>query len=162
MNLDEVARELVEQLQANETTLVLAESCTGGLVSATLTRVPGVSAWFAGSMVVYQEVTKMRWLGVAEDTLQQFTAVSAPVAHQMAKGVLQATPDAQIAASVTGHLGPDAPEGFDGVVFIGLARRGAPVKTWQIDLTAKKRVGRQQEAALAVLQTLSAALAVAD
>jgi len=154
MNLDETARQVAEALAAADQTLVLAESCTGGLVAATLTRVPGVSAHLAGSMVVYQESSKMRWLGVAEETLQQFTAVSAPVAHQMATGVLRATPQADLSVSVTGHLGPDAPEGFDGVVFIGFARRETPAKTWQLKLNASKRIGRQQEATDAVLRTI--------
>jgi PncC family amidohydrolase len=158
MNLDDTAREVAAALAEKQKTLVLAESCTGGLISATLTRVPGVSSHLAGSMVVYQEASKMRWLGVAEETLQQFTAVSAAVAHQMATGVLRATPHADVAASVTGHLGPDAPEGFDGVVFVGLAHRGAATKTWRFDLTANRRVGRQQEAALVVLQTIHAQL----
>ncbi len=158
MNLDEAARDVAEALAGNDKILVLAESCTGGLVAATLTRIPGVSAHLAGSMVVYQEASKMRWLGVAEETLQQFTAVSAAVAHQMATGVLRATPHAEVSASVTGHLGPDAPDGLDGVVFVGFARRGAPAKTWRFDLTANKRVGRQQEAAQVVLQTIRSQL----
>lgn len=154
MDLESEAPGLVELLVEKQQTLVLAESCTGGLVAATLATVPGVSSWLAGSMVVYQEATKMRWLGVAEETLTKFTAVSAPVAHQMVAGALKATPNADIAAAVTGHLGPNAPHGFDGLVFLGVGRRDQPPRTWQIELKAKKRVGRQREAAFEVIATL--------
>ncbi|MCS7465567.1 CinA family protein [Stieleria sp. ICT_E10.1] len=154
MDLDSQSRQLVELLGEKQQTLVLAESCTGGLIAATLATVPGVSAWLAGSFVVYQEASKMRWLGVAEDTLHQHTAVSAPVAHQMVAGALQMTPHADLAASVTGHLGPNAPPEFDGRIFVGVGRRGQPPRTWGIELNAKKRVGRQRESALVVIDTL--------
>ena len=158
MDLDTQAQQLVERLAAKRQTLVLAESCTGGLVASTLATVPGVSAWLAGSLVVYQEASKMRWLGVAEDVLAEHTAVSAPVAHQMVSGALQMTPHADIAASVTGHLGPNAPQGFDGVVFIGVMRRGMAPKIEGVELSSKKRVGRQREAAGAVIEALARAL----
>lgn len=158
MDLDTETRELVELLAEKQQTLVLAESCTGGLIAATLATIPGVSAWLAGSMVVYQEASKMGWLGVAEETITKFTAVSAPVAHQMVTGALKATPHADIAASVTGHLGPNAPAGLDGVVFLGVGRRGQPPRTWQIELKSKKRIGRQREAAAEVIGTLKRVL----
>jgi PncC family amidohydrolase len=158
MDLESETPGLVELLAEKQQTLVLAESCTGGLVAATLATVPGVSAWLAGSMVVYQEATKMRWLGVAEETLAKFGAVSAPVAHQMVAGALKTTPHADIAAAITGHLGPNAPQGFDGVIFLGVGRRDQSPRTWQIDLKAKKRIGRQREAALEVIGTLKRVL----
>ena len=158
MDLESEAPGLVELLAEKRQTLVMAESCTGGLVAATLATVPGVSAWLAGSMVVYQEETKRRWLGVAEETLTRFGVVSAPVAHQMVVGALKTTPQADIAAAITGHLGPDAPPGFDGLVFIGIGRRDQTPRTWQIELKAKKRVGRQREAASEVMATLKRVL----
>jgi PncC family amidohydrolase len=154
MELEQEAQELVALLAAQKQTLVLAESCTGGMIAATLATVPGVSAWFAGSLVVYQEASKMRWLGVAEETLQQHTAVSAPVAHQMVGGALRMTPQADLAASVTGHLGPGAPEPLDGQLFLGVGKRGQPPRTWGEQLTAKNRIGRQREASSLVIQTL--------
>ena len=154
MDFHSQTHRLVELLGEKSQTLVLAESCTGGLIAASMTSVPGVSAWLAGSFVVYQDASKMRWLGVAEETIKTHTAVSAPVAHQMVAGALKSTPQADLAAAVTGHLGPGAPDGFDGVVYIGIGRRGQPPRTWRIDLEAKKRVGRQQEAAQTVIATL--------
>ena len=96
----------------------------------------------------------MRWLGVAEETIQQHTAVSAPVAHQMVAGALKMTPHADLAAAVTGHLGPNAPAGLDGQIYLGVGKRGQPPRTWGVELTATKRVGRQREAASTVIQTL--------
>ncbi|WP_182867205.1 CinA family protein [Rhodopirellula sp. JC639] len=154
MDLDSQARRLVELLGEKRQTLVLAESCTGGLIAATLATIPGVSAWLAGSLVVYQEASKQRWLGVAEETLAEHTAVSAPVAHQMVAGALHTTPHADLAASVTGHLGPNAPAEFDGLIYVGVGRRGQPPRTWGVELKAPKRVGRQRESALVVIDTL--------
>ncbi|MEO1526173.1 MAG: CinA family protein [Planctomycetota bacterium] len=151
MDITDHARELVEHLAAKEQRLVLAESCTGGLIAATLTTIPGVSAWLAGSLVVYQEESKQKWLGVAEETLQEHTAVSAQVAHQMVAGALSTTPHADIAGAVTGHLGPGAPEDQDGLVFIGVGRRGQPPKIHGLVLEKTKRVARQREAAIAVV-----------
>ena len=158
MDLETHAQQLVERLAESQQKLVLAESCTGGLVAATLATVPGVSAWLAGSMVVYQQASKVCWLGVDQETLSKHTAVSAPVAHQMVVGVLKQTPHADVAASVTGHLGPDAPEGLDGVVYIGVMRRGGAPRVRGVELSAKKRVGRQREAAAAVIEAIARVL----
>ncbi|KAA5542222.1 CinA family protein [Roseiconus nitratireducens] len=154
MDLDTAARQLVDRLAEHDQRVVFAESCTGGLVAATLATIPGVSSYLAGSMVVYQEASKVRWLGVDQETLEKHTAVSAPVAHQMVSGILKATPHADLAASVTGHLGPNAPQGQDGTVFISALRRGGTPRTWGFQLEAGKRVGRQREAALAVIQAV--------
>lgn len=105
--------------------LVLAESCTGGLAAATLTRIPGISEFFCGSAVVYRNATKSAWLGVPAEELDDPTigAVSPRTAEGMARGVLARTSEADLAAAVTGHLGPDAPDGLDGVIFVGVAHR---------------------------------------
>ncbi|MDM4017780.1 CinA family protein [Roseiconus lacunae] len=154
MDLETIAEHVAQKLADRGERLALAESCTGGLIAATLATIPGISTNLAGSMVVYQEATKQSWLGVAEDTLAEHTAVSPPVAHQMVTGLLQRTPQAELGASVTGHLGPDAPDGFDGLVFVGLCRRGESPKILRVDLVKKKRVARQREAAMRVLELL--------
>ncbi len=114
---------LAAALERSQTKIVFAESCTAGLVSAVLAHVPGVSTWHCGSAVTYREATKVGWLGVSAEDLARFTAVSEPVARQMAIGVLRNTPEAQLALSITGHFGPNAPSEFDGVAFVGVARR---------------------------------------
>ncbi len=115
------AAELVDALKVAETRLVLAESCTGGLIAAELASIPGVSQWLCGSAVTYRENTKIRWLDVSAESIAQQTAVSEQVAREMAIGVLKQTPEADLSAAITGHLGPNAPPGQDGLIFIGIA-----------------------------------------
>ncbi len=85
--------------------LVCAESCTGGLVAATCTSMPGSSDWFEGSFVVYQARAKSRVLGVSASTLQRDGVVSERTAREMAVGALNQS-DANVAVSVTGIAGP--------------------------------------------------------
>ena len=152
------AKRLVGQLADHSLRLVLAESCTGGMVSAELAKVPGVSQWFCGSAVTYREATKTSWLAVDTSAIAQHTAVSAVVASQMAAGVLERTPEADIAASVTGHFGPSAPPGFDGLAFIATARRegeSVDIEVQRHRLDATDRSARQREATHRVLAALS-------
>jgi nicotinamide-nucleotide amidase len=163
-DLDRAAKRLAALLERNQTRIVFAESCTGGLVSATLTRVPGISAWLCGSAVVYQVETKHRWLGIPRDLLDDPGPVSREVAAAMATGVLGRTPRADVAVSVTGHLGPDAPLKQDGLVFVAVASRrsaGRIPKTVinrhrlpEADAVNAKQVRhrRQRQAALLVLE----------
>ena len=85
--------------------LVTAESCTGGLVAAQLTAVAGSSDWFEGGFVTYRPTAKVRMLGVSTDTLQRYTAVSEPVAREMAVGAIEHS-DADISIAITGVAGP--------------------------------------------------------
>lgn len=118
-----LAKSVVERLKAGNCRIVLAESCTGGLVSAILTRIPGVSQYHCGSAVVYQVETKTSWLGVRRSLLKNPGPVSPEVAAEMAIGALRKTPQADAAAAVTGHLGPGAPPAQDGLVYLAFARR---------------------------------------
>ncbi len=125
-SLAELSAEIYRQLESMQMRIVFAESCTAGLLGLSLGEVPGVSDVLCGSAVTYRNATKAGWLGVDRQLLDdpEITAVSDPVARQMATGALQITPEADIAVSVTGHLGPGAPQGQDGLVFVGMARRG--------------------------------------
>lgn len=120
-----VARELALVLERKNVRLVLAESCTAGLAAAHLARIPGISRYLCGSAVVYQATTKTAWLGVpAEYFLPGGPGVvSGETAAAMADGVLDRTPQADLAVAITGHLGPDAPVELDGVTFHGWATR---------------------------------------
>lgn len=143
--------------------VVFAESCTAGLVAATLARVPGISAHLCGSAVTYCETTKVAWLDVRPRDLARHSAVSPQVARQMALGVLAHTPEADWSAAVTGHLGPEAPAEQDGVIYICIARRLPSGRlrhhgTWRFDLTVRARVARQRQAAAQVLAQLGAAI----
>jgi PncC family amidohydrolase len=132
--LDQIAHEVAKRLQQTSMKIVFAESCTGGLVSATLARVPGISNHLCGSAVVYRLETKTRWLGVPESMLATNGPVSEPVAKAMAEGVLNVTPEANLSASITGHLGPDAPESQDGLLFVGVAVRDKKPRTMSCQL----------------------------
>jgi PncC family amidohydrolase len=159
------ATKVVQLLAQRQQRLVLAESCTGGLVAGELAKIPGVSQWLCGSAVTYRSDTKVKWLGVREATLAAHTAVSDAVAVEMVRGVLQRTPEATIAASITGHLGPDAPSGYDGVVFIAVAQRGNPngdespePRVERHLLESQGREPRQREAVSLVLKQILVSL----
>lgn len=171
--LNQLAHRLVEVMQAGKRRVVFAESCTGGLVSAILSQIPGVSEFHCGSAVVYRLDTKIQWLGIAPELLEHPGPVSEIVARQMAAGVLRKTPEADWSASITGHLGPNAPSNMDGLVYIGIARRdasqslgchvevqqhwlGDPISGVTKRMTPRER--RQMHAAGLVLQALLAAL----
>lgn len=125
--IDGSAQRVADELARRRLRLVLAESCTGGLVSATLARIPGISECLCGSAVVYRNATKQAWLDVPPGILEDphVGPVSMTCAQAMARGALARTPEALIALAITGHLGPDAPAELDGVVHIAIARRSA-------------------------------------
>jgi nicotinamide-nucleotide amidase len=101
-----LAQRVGQFLVARGTTIALAESCTGGLIAATLTDVAGSSAWFDRGFVTYSNQAKIDLLGVKPETLQQYGAVSAETATQMVSGAL-AHSHAGCAIAVTGIAGPD-------------------------------------------------------
>ncbi|MCB9861436.1 MAG: nicotinamide-nucleotide amidohydrolase family protein [Phycisphaeraceae bacterium] len=105
--------------------LAVAESCTGGLIGATITSVAGSSACFAGGFIVYANEMKQRAIGVSAMTLEQHGAVSRQCAIEMANGALEGA-RADIAVAVTGIAGPDGGTETKpvGTVWIGLARHG--------------------------------------
>lgn len=103
-------------------TLATAESCTGGLLGASLTAVPGASRVYKGGIISYWSQIKAKLLDVSEDDLQNLGPVSVEVARQMAAGARNAL-ESDYALSVTGLAGPEG-DGFGrpvGTVFIGLA-----------------------------------------
>jgi len=136
--LNSEAKRLSELLEEHDLKIVFAESCTGGLVSATLTRIPGVSAYHCGSAVVYRKETKSGWLGIPRTMLDKPGPVSRVVAAEMARRVLAKTPEADLSAAVTGHLGPGAPKRQDGLVYVALALRGPSRREKQPRVLVKK------------------------
>lgn len=89
--------------------IALAESCTGGMISAALTDIAGSSDVVERGFVSYSNLAKQQMLGVRAETLAQFGAVSEQVAREMVQGALQQS-DAQLAVSVTGIAGPGGSE----------------------------------------------------
>jgi len=110
--------DVIRRLQGK--TLVTAESLTGGGIGAALTGVSGSSAVYKGGVISYTNEVKHRILGVPQETLEQYGAVSKPVAEAMAVGVRNLL-EADVSVSVTGLAGPGGDEYGNpvGTVFIG-------------------------------------------
>ena len=119
---------VVEMLLKKQLTITTAESCTGGLIGATLVNVPGVSAVFKEGYITYANESKQKILGVSEDTLEKYGAVSEQTAREMAEGAIKAA-DADVSIAVTGIAGPDG--GTDekpvGLVYMACSYNGKTV-----------------------------------
>lgn len=115
--VEKIAAFLAEQ----QATLAVAESCTGGLLAAAFTDVPGASTFFRGGAVTYATDTKTSLLGVPAELIERYGVVSSECAIAMARGVAEKF-DADFALSTTGVAGPGGgtPETPVGTVFIGL------------------------------------------
>lgn len=109
-------------LAKNKKTIAVAESCTGGLLSGKITSIPGSSEYFKEGIVTYSNEAKVRYLGVKEETLKNFGAVSEQTAAEMADG-LRKISGADYAASVTGIAGPSGgtPEKPVGLVYAAIS-----------------------------------------
>ncbi len=116
--LEKIARLLKEK----KLWIATAESCTGGLISHILTNIPGSSEYFKGSVVAYSNEVKMNVLGVKEETLRKYGAVSEQTAKEMADGVRNLL-NVDIAISTTGIAGPGGgtPTKPVGLVYAGIA-----------------------------------------
>lgn len=149
----ETAAAAVALLNDNGFTVAVAESCTGGLLSSYLTAVPGVSAVYELGVTSYSCRIKNKILGVKEETLDAFGAVSENTAREMAEGVRQKA-GSDIGLSVTGVAGPDGSEGHaPGLVFIAAADKGGTrVEKLNIDPINRETV--RETAVKAVLELL--------
>lgn len=121
----ELALRVVATTRARGWRIATAESCTGGLLSAAITDVPGSSSVFDRGFVTYSNASKMALLGVGEATLAAHGAVSRETAREMALGAIERSL-ADIAASITGIAGPDggSTEKPVGLVYFCCATRG--------------------------------------
>ncbi|MCB1490860.1 MAG: CinA family protein [Rhodobiaceae bacterium] len=120
--LSRTAAALLDRCRAAEIMLATAESCTGGLICAVLTEIPGSSDVVERGFVTYSNAAKTELLGVPADLIATHGAVSAPVARAMAEGAL-ARSGADIAVSVTGVAGPGGGSAQKpvGLVYAGIA-----------------------------------------
>jgi PncC family amidohydrolase len=166
MSLSGAARRAWRLMRDRSLRVVTAESCTAGLVAASLAQNAGVSEFLCGGLVVYRNATKAAYLGVPRKLLDGVGPVSGEVCEWMARAALDKTPEADVSVSVTGHLGPGAPEGFDGVVYVGAARRTGRAKSRynvhvsKAMLAPASRLTRQKQAAIVALEMLSDMLAM--
>jgi nicotinamide-nucleotide amidase len=152
------AREVVEANRAIGRRVAVAESCTGGLVSAALTEIPGSSEMFEAGYVTYSNAAKISELKVSEDVVDTFGSVSVATAWAMARGALAAS-DADIAVAITGIAGPGGgtptkPVGT--VVFATAEREADPAKIVadQKFFDEQTRSGVRLQAALCALDLL--------
>jgi nicotinamide-nucleotide amidase len=130
------AAALIDSCRAARLTIATAESCTGGLLAALITAIPGSSDVFERGFVTYSNAAKIESLGVTPQILERYGAVSAEAARAMAAGALTHSL-ASMALSITGIAGPGggSSEKPVGLVYFGLARRGGAI------ITVEKRFG---------------------
>ena len=137
---DTLASVVGQLLRSTNETLSVAESCTGGGLGEMLTSVPGSSAYFLGGVIAYDNRVKQSLLAVSAEDLQQYGAVSAPVAQQMALRVKQQL-GTNWGIGITGVAGPDG--GTDskpvGLVYIGLAHPDGSVESFENRMGERSR-----------------------
>ena len=111
---------LTELLLQNNFTMTAAESCTGGMIAARMVNVPGVSEVFKAGFVTYANEAKTKFVGVSDETLRTYGAVSSQTAEEMVRGAAKAA-EADVALAVTGIAGPDGGTADKpvGLVYIG-------------------------------------------
>lgn len=122
--------------------LAVAESFTGGAIAAALTAVPGASTWFRGGVVAYTEAVKASQLGVPTEVLAEHTAVSAPVAEAMARGVRERL-GADWSVATTGYAGPGS-EPEVGTAFISVAGPSGSTTTKEFHWGRSREVNIQR------------------
>jgi nicotinamide-nucleotide amidase len=149
-----LARDVLERCRQRRLALATAESCTGGLIAACMTAIPGSSAVFTTGFVTYSNEAKVAQLGVDAALLVAEGAVAEPVARAMAEGAL-ARSGANVAVGVTGIAGPgggsrDRPVGL---VHMAAARSGRPTIHQRVVFSGDRQTVRMLtvEAALALL-----------
>src|SRR4030095_5796759 len=119
------ARDVIEANRKAGRRIAVAESCTGGLVSAAITEIPGSSDVFEAGYVTYSNASKIHELHVSEDVVETFGSVSVATAWAMARGALAAS-EADVAVAITGIAGPGGgtPQKPVGTVVFGRGERG--------------------------------------
>jgi nicotinamide-nucleotide amidase len=152
------AQRLIEAARARKARLATAESCTGGMIAAAITDIPGASDVFDCGFVTYSNAAKRRMLGVRAGTLAAHGAVSLEVAREMAEGAL-ARSDATLAVAVTGIAGPGGSEHKpEGRVCFALSRAGGPTRAETVEFGARGRAGVRRATVEHALQMLLSAL----
>lgn len=157
--LQEKAREVLELACERDWYLTTAESCTGGLLAALLTDIPGCSHIFERGFVAYSDAAKCDMLGLAKSTVDDCGAVSKPVAEAMAKGALSLS-HAQLSVSITGFAGPPGKgdEGEEGLVHFASAVRDGEVRWREEHFGAIGRDGVREKSLGTALDMMREAL----
>lgn len=151
-------QDLLDRAKACGATLSVAESCSGGLISAALTEIAGASAVFDSGFVTYSNAAKVAMLGVAQSTITYYGAVSEEVAREMADGALERS-SATLALAVTGIAGPGGSDHKpEGRVCFALAERDLPTITETVEFGALGRAEVRQATVAHALTLLASAL----
>nr|WP_256372808.1 CinA family protein [Roseibium sp. RKSG952] len=153
---------MLERAKALKVMISTAESCTGGMVAAALTDIPGSSAVVERGFVTYTNTAKQEMLGVSAETLADHGAVSEEVAREMADGALTHS-QAQLSVSITGIAGPGGSEFKpEGRVCFGLAVQGHPTRTETVEFGALGRDNVRRAARDHALDLISKGLSDID
>ncbi len=134
-NEDSAGKCLIE----SDSTLSIAESCTGGLVSSLMTDVSGSSSYTKANFVTYANEAKNKYLGVKEETLKEYGAVSRQTAHEMVEGLFEKT-GSDYALATTGIAGPTGgtKEKPVGLVYIGVGQKeNGKIKVYKYNVNPK-------------------------
>lgn len=154
------AQQVLALAQEAGAMIATAESCTGGMVGAALTAIPGSSASYERGVITYSNAAKVELLGVQQTTLDAHGAVSEPIALEMARGLLERSP-ATITVSVTGIAGPGGSEFKpEGMVCFGIASLGHPGEAVTIQFGAPGRGTVRDRAMTHALDMLATRLAL--
>ncbi|WP_091739572.1 CinA family protein [Phenylobacterium immobile] len=150
-----VAEMLVDAARDRHLRIVTAESCTGGLVAAAITSIPGSSEVFDRGFVTYSNRAKQEMLGVAGDLIADMGAVSEPVVRAMAEGAL-ARSNGLISVAITGVAGPGGGSAFKpvGTVHFATALTNQDVRHREFHFNHESREAVQMAATLTALQLL--------
>lgn len=153
VDLTEVTTKFLDKCRARHLTVACAESCTGGLVSALLTEIPGSSDVFTHGFVTYANRAKVQMLSVPEALIEAHGAVSEAVACAMAEGAL-ARAEANLALAITGVAGPGGGTTAKpvGLVHIAVASRGEPTRSERHLFGANARADIRLASVAAVLR----------
>ncbi len=124
MHLNNQLKKLTTRLKKNKIKVAVAESCTGGLISYNLTKIPGASKFFMVGIVSYSNISKLNLLKVSQKTLTKYGAVSEEICKEMCKNLLKIS-KTNIAISVTGIAGPDGGTKKKpiGLVYVGICSK---------------------------------------
>lgn len=149
--LHELAEQVGHRLRSNRQMVCTAESCTGGWIAKMITDIPGCSDWFDCGLAAYSYEAKQALLGVRQETLTHYGAVSRETVLEMVSGAL-ITSGASLAVAVTGIAGPTGgtPEKPVGVVWVGWKRRGGYPVARDFHFNGDREAIRRQTVAVAL------------
>lgn len=153
----ELAEKIFRLALEKKIKIAVAESCTGGQLSAALTSIPGASGFFERGFITYSNESKIESLGVPVSLLERHGAVSEETALAMAEGALTRS-HAHIAASVTGIAGPDggSKDKPVGLVYIGIAAKGAAAYATKNNYSGARAEIQAQAVETALAQLIAA------